>query len=418
MAPRLVTLLLLVALGGQNPAAAQQAQGPRKMFGRMDADGDGRITESEWTGPPKAFVRIDRNGDGFVTRGEFGARAGQGRRTGPTPQGPSAAPSATTPWIDTHVHLRLGSGSLRGGLEQAQRLMNEAGIRWAVVLPQPFPKQGRSRNRYDIPQLSELTKAFPGRFVLLGGGHLINGLIEGTPPEDVTEAVRRSFAEKATAILDAGAKGFGEMGMMHLSHFPGHPSYWVRPDHPLFLLLADIAGARQAVIDIHMDVVERDAPTPRPLAKGQNPAAMKANVDLFERFVAHNRDARIVLAHAGWDVTGQWSAALSRRLLAAHSNLYMSLKITGLATRGKNRMMTAGNPPSVNAEWLSVFEDFPDRFVIGSDSFFAEQGARGRAPGGMTQFRGQQNVAFLKALPPALAQRIAVDNAVALYGTP
>lgn len=408
---RLAYLVLMGLLALQSPVAAQQRGGPEQKLARMDRDGDGRIAPAEWLGPPRAFTRFDSDGDGYLTLEELGAQAGGARR-------PAAAPAAGDPkfaWIDSHAHLRKGSGSYAGALRHAVELMDEAGIRAMVLMSPPFPGAGNRGNRYGVEELARLTKPYPGRFLFLGGGDHLNGIIESTPPGQVTDARRADFTREAEAILAAGARGFGEMGMMHLGHFPGHPSYWVAPDHPLFLLLADIAGRHRAVIDVHMDVVEHEAPTPSHLSRGDNPPRMPANVTLFERFVAHNRDARIVLAHAGWDVSGQWSAALSRRLLAAHPNLYMSLKIVEGESSGSNRLMTDGDS-RVAADWLAVLKAFPDRFVIGSDSFVAEEGARGKAPGGMTSFHGGRFAALLAALPPALAQRIASQNALSLYG--
>jgi Amidohydrolase/EF hand len=411
---------LFILSGSPNLAAAQLAPDPAKQLQRMDSNGDGRIAQREWQGPPQAFRKLDLNGDGFLTSEELEQGAGRSQAAAPTQNpAPATAGTASLAWVDTHVHLRRGNRTYEAALDHAVELMNGANLRSAVVMPPPFPSSGRAQNRYDAPELSRLTKAFPGRFIFLGGGSLINGIIESTPPDQVTEAIRADFAGKAASILDAGARGFGEMGMMHMGHFPGHPSYWVSPDHPLFLLLADIAGARRAIIDVHMDVVERDAATPKKLARGNNPPQMKANIAAFERFVAHNRDARIILAHAGWDVTGQWSAALSRRLLEAHPNLYFSLKTTTKGASGENRLMTGSSPATVAAAWLTVLEDFPDRFVIGSDSFFAAANAKGGAPGGMTQFHGDYSIAaLLAALPQDLARRIASENALALYGTP
>lgn len=421
MTIRFLTVVILVAFATQGPAIAQQGPGPEKLLNRMDGDGDGRIARNEWMGPPPAFRKMDSNSDGYLTAAELQAWQGKGqsRSSGQTPVGTQSTAERKSPsWVDTHVHLRAGSGTYEGALEHAAELMDASATRVMIVMPPPFPKTGRARNRYDVQELSRVTKAFPGRFLFMGGGHLINGIIESTPPDQVTAAIREDFTQKANFILDSGARGFGELGMMHLGHFAGHPSYWVRPDHPLFLLLADIAGQRKAVIDIHMDVVEQDAATPRELAAGDNPPVMKENVASFERFVAHSRDARIVLAHAGWDVTGQWSAKLSRRLLSAHPNLYMSLKVTARGASGENQLMTETASGSVKNEWLAVFKVFPERFFVGSDSFFAAVGAKGRAPGGMTQFNGEPVERFLNGLPPNLARRVASENALAVYGEP
>ena len=408
---------------------ARQGPSPEKAMKRMDRNKDKQISKTEWNGPAQAFEKIDTNADHYLSHDELKAWFSK-RRVRPSGGSPGDATATTlsnqghtntegnnVAWIDTHIHLRRGSGTFPGAARHAIQLMDKSNIQSAILMPQPFPKTGRTRNRYDVRELSKIAKAHPGRFLFLGGGHLINGIIESTHPDQVTDSVREDFTRKANGILDSGARGFGEMGMMHLSHFSGHPSYWVRPDHPLFLLLADIAGKRHAVIDVHMDVVAMAAPTPKHLA-GNNPTSMKANLALFEQFVAHNRNARIVLAHAGWDVSGQWSAELSRRLLSTHPNLYMSLKISPKGGHLKNAVLTKGVSGDINEEWLAVIKEFPDRFVVGSDSFFAELGARGRAPGGMTQFRGPHIAFFLRKLPPELAQKIGTDNVIAIYGAP
>ncbi len=426
-------LLIGVMIGGaliwRSEGFAQQGPSSEKAMRRMDRNKDSQISKNEWIGPAQAFEKIDTNADHYLTQDEldawFSKRRGRqpeddsGDTTAKTisPQEQTDADLENLAWIDTHVHLRRGSGTFAGAARHAIQLMDKSNIHTAILLPQPFPHKGRTRNRYDVRELSKIAQSHPGRFLFLGGGHLINGMIEGTPHDKVTDPIKADFTRKANSILDSGARGFGEMGMMHLAHFPGHPSYRVQPDHPLFFLLADIAGRRNAVIDIHMDVVAVAASTPKHL-HANNPSRMKANLAPFERFVAHNRNARIVLAHAGWDVSGQWSAGLSSRLLRAHPNLYMSLKISPRGGHRQNALLKEGISGPINAEWLAVLKAFPDRFVIGSDSFFAEIGARGRAPGGMTQFRGPLITSFLKKLPRDLAQKIATDNVIAIYGAP
>ena len=56
-----------------------------------------------------------------------------------------------------------------------------------------------------------------------------------------------------------GAAGFGEMAAEHFSG--GTPYQFAPPDHPLFLLLADIAARHDVPIDQHMNAVPRDGPS-------------------------------------------------------------------------------------------------------------------------------------------------------------
>src|SRR6266853_6559367 len=61
--------------------------------------------------------------------------------------------------------------------------------------------------------------------------------------------IRRTFRERAEEIVRQGAVGFGEMTA---EHFAGGTPYQYAPaDHPLFLLLADIAAQHRVVIDFH-----------------------------------------------------------------------------------------------------------------------------------------------------------------------
>jgi len=52
-----------------NPASAQMT--PDSLIQRMDVDGDGQISASEFTGRRRPFSFFDRNGDGFATREEI-----------------------------------------------------------------------------------------------------------------------------------------------------------------------------------------------------------------------------------------------------------------------------------------------------------------------------------------------------------
>jgi predicted TIM-barrel fold metal-dependent hydrolase len=190
------------------------------------------------------------------------------------------------------------------------------------------------------------------------------------------------------------------------------------PDHPLFLLLADIAARHGVPIDLHMEAVPRPIPLSNGLSSPPNPIALQENIEGFERLLDHNRNAKIVWSHVGWDNTGYRTADLCRRLLKAHRNLYMSIKVDPEAM-GQTPLFaedpdTEIMPPLATARiapaWLKLFEDFPDQFVIGSDQHYGADADLANGPQ-----RWQAAVLLLNQLPDKVRRKIATENALRIY---
>ena len=322
---------------------------------------------------------------------------------------PAAAQSLQ--FIDTHTHLdqQNGIGAFPAALKSAEAQMAERGIAFTILLPSP--QSPNNRLHYDIEELAPVAKQDPQKFGFLGGGGSLNIMVQSIPPDEVTEAVKRKFRARAEAILAAGALGFGEMAIEHFSlpqMGPRHPYEAVPADHPLLLLLADIAAEHDVPIDVHFDVSAEDRPLPQQLHSPPNPPSLKENLAAFERLLAHNPKARIFWAHAGADPGHERSVELCRKLLTAHPNLYMSLR-TG--PRGPGPILPIAEDGSLKKNWLKLIHDFPDRFTLGSDQFYTDPANRRRtATMGLDTLRD-----LLNGLPPALAQQVAVTNAKRLY---
>jgi predicted TIM-barrel fold metal-dependent hydrolase len=323
-------------------------------------------------------------------------------------------------WVDVHVHLvggRRGRVHDYGGAARvALKAMDEAGIRMSVVMPPPQPPGFPVL--YDYDSFISYLKRYPKRFAFLGGGGTLNPMIHeaGKRKGKISKHVRRRFEEKANEIIRRGGVGFGEITAHHYSLMSGHPYESVSADHPLLLLLADIAARHDVVIDLHFDVVVEDVThLPPRLASQANPPRLIANIAGFERLLAHDREAKIVWAHAGSDMLGHWTVGLSREMLRKHPNLFMSLRMGGGVPR--NRVLNEGG--DIKPQWLALFRDFPDRFVIGGDQFFASPQIRGSGPGlefGQHARRIREgSKTLLSKLPPDLSRKIGCENAVRLY---
>jgi predicted TIM-barrel fold metal-dependent hydrolase len=311
-----------------------------------------------------------------------------------------AAQPSRSPYIDLHAHL--DPPDVAGAMDALFAAMPEENLRLAVFMPSPFVAD--SPGRFQAEVLAPLAEKYPDRVAFLGGGGSLNPMLQQAVAAGAVEpGLAERFRARAEAILGLGAKGFGEMTT---EHFPTSTPYEsAPPDHPLMLLLADVAAEHDVPISMHMEAVPEDIAAPPEL--GLPPGTrLPANIAGLERLLAHDRRAKIVWAHLGWDLTGFRTPALCRRLLTAHPNLYMELKVDPVVV-GRNSPLTDGGTGVLKPEWRALISDFSERFVMGTDNHYPmpAQGPQ----------RWQADVSLLNQLPDGVRERVASENAIRLY---
>ena len=120
-----------------------------------------------------------------------------------------------------------------------------------------------------------------------------------------------------------------------------------------------------------------------------------ADEEAVEILMRHNPRARIIWAHTGFSLPTERVSAL----LAKYPALWAELSYRGGITDGAGKL---------TPEWRALFERYPDRFLLGSDTWIPERWA---AYGDiMAGYR-----AWLDQLPPTVAAQIAHGNARALF---
>jgi hypothetical protein len=118
-----------------------------------------------------------------------------------------------------------------------------------------------------------------------------------------------------------------------------------------------------------------------------------SDIDAIERLFKQWPDARILWAHSGFDAPEKVGEVLRR-----HKNLWSDLAFRGdHAAQGK-----------VDGAWRKIFLEFPDRFVVGTDTFTPERWHYIAAHAAYSR-------AWLADLPLPLAERIAWRNAAVLF---
>jgi hypothetical protein len=154
-----------------------------------------------------------------------------------------------------------------------------------------------------------------------------------------------------------------------------------------------------AIGEFHLYGADADLPIPRrivALAK-QHGLFLHAHsdVDALERIFAQDPGARVLWAHAGFA-----EAEKVREMLRKHKTLWADLALRS----------EVGSGGRVSPEWREVFMEFPDRFMVGTDTWapqrwhsIADHAAFSRA--------------WLSDLPRDVAERIAWKNAEILFVT-
>lgn len=312
-----------------------------------------------------------------------------------------ALTSSSAPYIDAHLHIDQNRPA--ESMQLLLQSMAHLGQGKGFILTEPYGPD--NPERWDVDKVISAVKAYPGKLIVLGGGGTLNGMIIASYRSgDAGPEVQKKFRDKAEELLRMGIAGFGEMSTEHFS-LPQSPvkDYEYAPaDHPLMLLLADIAAEHNVPIDLHMEAVPEDMDSN---LKTPNPPRLHGNFTALERLLAHNPRAKLIWAHAGQDNTGFRTPELMRGLLSRHPNLYMEIKYDPTAL-GKNPPVDASG--KLKPEWLKLYEDFPDRFIIGSDQHYDPLATTPLA-------RAQANAKLLDQLPPDLRRKIALENPLRLY---
>jgi predicted TIM-barrel fold metal-dependent hydrolase len=308
--------------------------------------------------------------------------------------------ASIAPYIDNHAHP--DGHDIPGSVEAAVQAMARENAIQIVLLPPPF--ETNAPGKYDAEPILSAAKKYPGKIVAFGGGGSLNGMIQDAVNSGSDgHEVEQEFMKRAEELVRLGVAGFGEIALEHFSSSASGYQY-AAPDHPLMLTLADIAAQAGIPIVVHMEAVPTPMPLPAGLKSPPNPPQLHDNIAALERLLNHNTKAKIIWAHVGADYTGHRTPELCRQLLERHPNLYMEIKIDP-ARPGSNSPLRDGGTGPIKPEWVSLFKDFPDRFIVGTDQHYGPKDDSLAGPQ-----RWPAVVGLLNQLPAEVRSRVALDN--------
>jgi hypothetical protein len=179
----------------------------------------------------------------------------------------------------------------------------------------------------------------------------------------------------------------------------GDVSGWVRDDAIVAYVEERLRRYRYVGIgEFHLYGADADLPVPRRIVQLARQHGLllhaHADADAVERLFQQDPGARVLWAHAGFERPER-----VREMLRKHSRLWADLAFrSDHAADGR-----------VTPEWRALFLEFPDRFMVGTDTFVPERWHY--VPEHARWSRG-----WLADLPPDVAERIAWRNGETLFG--
>jgi hypothetical protein len=179
----------------------------------------------------------------------------------------------------------------------------------------------------------------------------------------------------------------------------GEIGTWVRDDSVIAYLEQRLAKYKYVAIgEYHLYGADADLPVPRRMIELARRHRLvlhsHSDADAIERQFRQWPQARILWAHAGFD-----APARVREMLRKYPNLWCDLAFRSDHAPGGQ----------LDPDWRAAFLEFPDRFMVGTDTFTPE-----RWPFIVEHARSARQ--WLAQLPREAAERIAWKNGEALFG--
>ncbi len=179
----------------------------------------------------------------------------------------------------------------------------------------------------------------------------------------------------------------------------GELSTWVRDETVVPYLEKRLATYRYVAIgEYHVFGADADGPVMRSVVGMAKSRGLflhsHSDADAIERQFRQDPSARILWAHSGFDAPDK-----VRQMLKAHRQLWCDLAFRSEHASGGK----------VDPAWRALFTEFPDRFMVGTDTFTPERWH-------FVVEHANWSRQWLADLPAEVGERIAWRNGETLFG--
>ncbi len=315
----------------------------------------------------------------------------------------SAGENYAGPLIDTHAHLYPPNGRAKAAaaidkreLKEIIGLMQNLGVE--LVLFMPTPNDGiRPNQELGVVKRKMIKNLDPKRVMIFCASNYITTWLNSAYDNGYGEEELQNILTQLSNDIDSGEyAGVGEIGTYHFDkgfrrqHVLKYP-----PNFEPFLQIVDLIAKKGMWLDLHAETVD--------------PKGTSYEKEVFgglELLYRRNPDLKLLYSH-----TAMSNSINVRRILKTYPNVMMSIKIETRHDRWKNLEPVVNTEGHVYEDWAQLFEEMPERFMIGADFHFGRKGVNLKKY--KKRIKGFRQM--LSTLNPQAAQFIAFENAQRVF---
>ncbi len=305
------------------------------------------------------------------------------------------------PLFDAHVHLDPSNAGVNEELiQEVADTIKDAGVISAIFMP--VPNEGILEIKYGMrngPERRKVLKWYGGSMITLfcGSDYISNSLHKAYHKGYNQSELDSIYKQLAEDLDDPECSGIGEIGLYHFNKTGHQNIIEYSPTLGPFYKIIGMVAEKGVWLDLHAEPVDPNGQS----YEAQVFGGLKL---LFDNYP----DLKLILSH-----TAMTNPKNLRAILKTYPGIMVNFKPIRNHSKWRNLEPITNSERSLYEDWASLFEEMPERFIVGSDYKFGRAGKQHTTKKYIKEIKRIKRL--LGVLNPEAAELIAYKNAQRIF---
>ncbi|MFC1917703.1 amidohydrolase family protein [Chloroflexota bacterium] len=307
--------------------------------------------------------------------------------------------------IDTHAHLDPpNDGNINeSSLMEIVQSIDSAGVGSIIVMP--VPNEGMMPySSLGMEQRIMLRQIGGDRIKVFCGSEYISNWLHDRYRSGHSESELNEVLNRLSEDMDnPECSGVGEIGLYHFNKTGTQNVIEYPPTFEPYLRIIGLVAEKGNWLDLHAEPVDPDG-------KSYEDQVFGGLELLFQKYP----NLKLILSH-----TAMTNPTNVRKILETYPNIMMNFKPITNHKRWRNLEPITNPGGLLYSDWAELFEEMPDRFMVGTDEKFGRIHKDKRTTEGVPVIKYEEDIKHMRSILSSLnsdaAELIAYQNAERIF---